>query len=85
MGHTASGQAGPPLQQYSSLPQAVSRKQSFTSDSTEEEKNHVIRVLQHESKVYNFEKNIKRMMGQAPPTPNGTVSPVFKLRGSQPF
>lgn len=33
-------------------------KSSISSTSTEEEKNHVIKVLEHESKVYNFEKTI---------------------------
>lgn len=33
-------------------------KSTISSTSTEEEKNHVIKVLEHESKVYNFEKTI---------------------------
>ena len=50
-------------------------KSSISSTSTEEEKNHVIKVLEHESKVYNFEKAIM-----------GVVSPVngFKPKISFP-
>lgn len=36
--------------------------QSIGGISTEEEKNHVIRVLEHESKVYRFEKNLVNSM-----------------------
>jgi len=44
-------------------PEVRVRKDSINSESTEEEKNHVIKVLQHESNLYNFEKNVKKMMG----------------------
>lgn len=43
-------------------------KSSISSTSTEEEKNHVIKVLEHESKVYNFEKTI---LGVVNPNVNG--------------
>lgn len=33
-------------------------KSTISSTSTEEEKNHVIKVLEHESKVYSLEKSI---------------------------
>lgn len=36
---------------------------SVNSESTEEEKNHVIKVLEHESKLYNLERNMLRLMG----------------------
>lgn len=51
------------------------RSDSILSASTEEEKNHVIKVLEHESKVYHFEKNIL-----------GAINPNvgFKPRGSNP-
>lgn len=39
---------------------------SVHSESTEEEKNHVIKVLEHESKLYNLEKNMLRLMGPQP-------------------
>ena len=43
-------------------------KSTISSTSTEEEKNHVIKVLEHESKVYNFEKTI---LGVVNPNVNG--------------
>lgn len=36
---------------------------SVNSESTEEEKNHVIKVLEHESKLYNLERNMLKLMG----------------------
>jgi chromosome segregation ATPase len=43
----------------------LSRKESgsVNSESTEEEKNHVIKVLEHESKLYNLERNMLKLMG----------------------
>ncbi len=50
-------------------------KSTISSASTEEEKNHVIKVLEHESKVYNFEKTIL-----------GVVNPnVGSFRPKAPF
>lgn len=65
---------------------------SVASDSTEEEKNHVIKVLEHESKLYNFEKNILKLMSQnqAQPAPKSFIqrvsSPIYELSEIQrPF
>jgi hypothetical protein len=46
----------------------MSRKDSgsVNSESTEEEKNHVIKVLEHESKLYNLERNMLKLMGNTP-------------------
>ena len=56
---------------YAAPPQheAMDRKnsRSLHSESTDEEKNHVIKVLEHESKLYNFEKNFLKMMSQNQP------------------
>ena len=38
-------------------------KASSGGITTEEEKNHVIKVLEHESKVYKFEKNLVETLG----------------------
>ena len=50
---------------------------SLHSESTEEEKNHVIKVLEHESKLYHFEKHFLKMMNQnqAPPLLSSTPAP----------
>ena len=39
----------------------LNRQTSVGGLSSEEEKNHVIRVLEHESKVYRFERNVMSM------------------------
>ena len=39
------------------------QKASSGGITTEEEKNHVIKVLEHESKVYRFEKNLVETLG----------------------
>ena len=36
----------------------LNKETSVGGMSSEEEKNHVIRVLEHESKVYRFERNV---------------------------
>jgi DNA repair exonuclease SbcCD ATPase subunit len=53
-----SGAEGYPYSQ-----QPLNRNQSVGGIATEEEKNHIIKVLEHESKVYRFEKNLANMMG----------------------
>ena len=53
------------------------RSDSISAASTEEEKNHVIKVLEHESKVYNFEKTVLGAIS----TPNLAMG-GFKPRGS---
>jgi hypothetical protein len=39
------------------------KNQSTGGITSEEEKNHIIKVLEHESKVYRFEKNLVSMVG----------------------
>jgi hypothetical protein len=41
----------------------MTKNQSTGGIGSEEEKNHIIRVLEHESKVYRFEKNLANMLG----------------------
>ena len=48
---------------------------AFTS---EEERNHVIKVLEHESKVYRFEKNLISML-------NGGDFDVHSEQGRAPY
>jgi hypothetical protein len=50
------------------------------SESTEEEKNHVIKVLEHESKLYNLERNMLKLMG-----PNQQLAPQGHFVAPQPF
>lgn len=63
----------------------------MNSDSTEEEKNHVIKVLEHESKLYNLERNMLKLMGQSQPQfIKGGVqrisSPIYQLNeNNRPF
>jgi hypothetical protein len=65
---------------------------SFHSESTEEEKNHVIKVLEHESKLYHFEKNFLRMMSQNQPLSQGpkpsgfrVSSPIYEVNENTPY
>ena len=60
--------------------EAMTRKASGSlhTESTDEEKNHVIKVLEHESKLYNFEKNFLKMMSQNQPTPQAPKQALFK-------
>lgn len=52
------GQAGGEALAYS-----LNKNASTGGITSEEEKNHVIRVLEHESKVYRLEKNIASIIG----------------------
>lgn len=45
--------------------------------TSEEEKNHVIKVLEHESKVYKFEKNLVSLLG-------GNDFDVYSEKGRSP-
>lgn len=45
--------------------QVIYKTASTGGITTEEEKNHVIKVLEHESKVYRFEKNLMNLVGGA--------------------
>ena len=70
--------------QRSPPPQFISRKTSGSvhSESTEEQKNHVIKVLEHESKLYHFEKNFLNIMSQNKPTTSMPKMPPFKKASS---
>ena len=62
------------------------RKASISSgESTDEEKNHVIKVLQHESKLYNFERNVLNILNQNQYKSTGTFIPKGDVRISSPI
>lgn len=44
---------------------SLHKNQSTGGISSEEERNHIIKVLEHESKVYRFEKNLVNILGGA--------------------
>jgi outer membrane murein-binding lipoprotein Lpp len=85
-----------PQYQQSSQPQYFTHKTSGSvhSESTEEEKNHVIKVLEHESKLYHFEKNFLKMMSQnqaqpgaqaLKPAPFRASIPIYDVNENRPF
>ena len=75
-------------------PQGMTRKTSGSlhSESTEEEKNHVIKVLEHESKLYHFEKNFLKMMSQNQTSSQAgkhmafkASSPIYSISENKPY
>lgn len=69
------GQAGVDAGQAYSL----NKNASTGGITSEEEKNHVIRVLEHESKVYRLEKNLTSMLG------GGQDFDVYSEQGRSPY
>lgn len=57
--------------------QTIYKNASTGGITSEEEKNHVIKVLEHESKVYRFEKNLISMLG-------GNEFDIYSEQGRSP-
>lgn len=68
--------AGPNVIQSGYQYGGLAKSESMTGISSQEQKNHVIKVLEHESKVYRFEKNLVSSMS------GGTDFDIYSEQGN---